>query len=45
VKNHSTRFTYTLEEFGFDAGLIENEPGDLFERFGWDDEPGNRSVG
>jgi len=43
-KKHSTRFTYTLEEFGLNAGLIENELGDLFERFGWDDEPDNRSV-
>ena len=42
-KKHTTRFTYTLEEFGLEGELIRKQLGDLFDRFGWDDgaeEPG-----
>jgi len=36
-KKHSTRFDYSLEEFGLESELIRKQLGDLFDRFGWDD--------
>lgn len=41
-KKHSTKFTYSLEEFGLEPDLIRQQLGDLFDRFGWDDQEGVR---
>jgi hypothetical protein len=35
-KKHSTRHTYSLEEFGLEANAIRTELAPLFERFGWE---------
>ena len=35
-KQHSTRHTYSLEEFGLEADAIRTELAPLFERFQWD---------
>lgn len=35
-KKHTTRFKYSLEEFGLEPGLIREQLDDLFDRFGWD---------
>ena len=37
-KKHRTHFKYSLEEFGLESELIRSELGDLFDRFGWDDQ-------
>ncbi len=37
-KQHRTRHTYSLEEFGLEADAIRQELSDLFERFQWDGE-------
>ncbi len=37
---HRTSYSYSLEEFGIEEDFIRKEFGDLFERFGWDEEPG-----
>lgn len=36
ARAHTTSYSYTLEEFGLDAGEIRAELADLFDRFGWD---------
>ena len=41
-KKYTTRFTYTLEEFGLEPDLIRKQLGDLFDRFGWDDVAAGR---
>ena len=38
-KKHSTRYSYSLEEFGLGSETIRKELGDLFEQFGWDASP------
>jgi hypothetical protein len=40
-REHKTRHSYSLEEFGLDRDVIETELADLFERFQWtaDDAP------
>ncbi|MAG30977.1 MAG: sulfotransferase family protein [Deltaproteobacteria bacterium] len=35
-REHTTRHTYSLEEFGLEADAIRRELADLFERFQWD---------
>lgn len=40
-KKHSTRFVYSLEEFGLDPELIRKQLGD---RFGWDDVAEERGL-
>lgn len=35
ARRHESGHTYSLEEFGLDAGTIRNELGDLYDRFGW----------
>ncbi|MCB9726833.1 MAG: sulfotransferase [Spirochaetaceae bacterium] len=37
-REHKTRHTYSLEEFGLEADAIHTELAELFERFGWDDD-------
>jgi hypothetical protein len=36
-KEHKTRHTYSLEEFGLEADAIQLELSDLFERFQWNE--------
>ncbi len=36
-KGHTTRHTYSLEEFGLEEDSIRTELADLFDRFGWDE--------
>lgn len=36
-KDHKTRHTYSLEEFGLEEDAIRTELADLFDRFGWDE--------
>jgi hypothetical protein len=36
-RKHKTRHTYSLEQFGLEAGAIRTELGVLFDRFLWDD--------
>ena len=36
-RSHSTRHTYSLEEFGLEADAIHTQLADLFERFRWDE--------
>lgn len=36
-KDHKTRHTYSLEEFGLEENAIRTELSDLFDRFGWDE--------
>ena len=43
-KKHSTRFKYSLEEFGLEPDLIRNQLGDLFDRFGWDEPTAEREL-
>ena len=44
ARNHKTRHTYSLEEFGLAADAIQTELQDLFERFQWDiEERGKKS--
>ena len=41
-REHKSRHSYSLEEFGLEGDVIRERLGDLFERFGWesdDDEP------
>ncbi len=40
-RQHQTRHTYSLEQFGLEADAIRNELGVLFDRFGWDDPDEN----
>ena len=35
-RQHTTRHSYSLEEFGLEADAIRAELRDLFERFQWD---------
>jgi hypothetical protein len=35
-RKHSTRHSYSLEEFGLEGDVIRERLGDLFERFQWD---------
>jgi hypothetical protein len=35
ARKHVSGHSYSLEEFGLDAGAIRAELGDLYERFGW----------
>jgi hypothetical protein len=43
-KSHTTRHSYSLEEFGLEAGAIRSELSDLFERFQWDTEDGSAEA-
>ena len=36
-KDHKTRHTYSLEEFGLEEDAIRTELSDLFDQFGWDE--------
>jgi hypothetical protein len=44
AREHKTRHTYSLEEFGLEADAIRTELGSLFERFQWD-APGTGTEG
>lgn len=40
-RTHRSGHTYSLEEFGLEQDAIRTRLSDLFERFGWDDDPGS----
>ena len=44
-KKHSTRHSYSLEEFGLKADSIRSELAPLFERFQWDDRQTEQHQG
>ena len=35
-REHKSKHTYSLEEFGLEAEAIRKNLAELFERFGWD---------
>ncbi len=39
ARQHETSHRYSLEEFGLESTAIRNGLADLFERYGWDEEP------
>jgi omega-hydroxy-beta-dihydromenaquinone-9 sulfotransferase len=39
ARRHETSHRYSLGEFGLEAGAIRSGLADLYERFGWDDQP------
>jgi hypothetical protein len=43
-RKHTTRHSYSLEEFGLEADAIRSELGDLFDRFQWDAEVAPRAA-
>ncbi len=48
ARQHVSRHAYSLAEFGLDAGEIRERLGDLFERYGWDEDaaaPASRGGG
>jgi hypothetical protein len=42
-RKHSTRHSYSLEEFGLEGDVIRERLGDLFDRFQWDADEEGRS--
>lgn len=40
AKRHETAHRYSLAEFGLEAGTIESELGDFFERYHWKEAAG-----
>jgi hypothetical protein len=45
AKKHKTSFAYSLDEFGLEGDVIREQLGDLFERFGWDDQDDKHTAG
>lgn len=45
ARKHETSHTYSLDEFGLEAGEIRTELAALFERFGWDDPSRTSGAG
>ncbi len=43
-REHKTRHTYSLEQFGLEADAIRTELGVLFDRFQWDDEQASTTA-